>query len=167
MNVIHKFNRYCEVLKKLHHPEWNIPLPQPLSTQLAVLCNSSILMEDVCISQSQGEVLKWLEDADVWEGIWAVLKLDWCAEEWCCLGVEANNLCRWFGWELYAIEVALLMLLSKFICFIMECALLIHCLDSEIAVLLWQKWTSLLNLKSCWTNTLAASAQFEAHLSTA
>lgn len=49
----------------------------------------------------------------------------------------------------------------------MEHALLIHCLDSKIAVLLWQKWTSLLNLKSCWTNPLAASAQFEAHLSTA
>src|ERR1700733_137306 len=44
---------------------------------------------------------------------------------------------------------------------------LIHCLDSQIAVLLQQKRTSLLNLKSRWTNPLAASARFEAHLSTA
>jgi len=69
MNAIHKFNRYCEVLEKLHCPEWNILLPQPLPMQLAVLHDSSVLMEDVWISQSQGEVLKWLEDADVWEGI--------------------------------------------------------------------------------------------------
>ncbi|KAF8232839.1 hypothetical protein L208DRAFT_1423035 [Tricholoma matsutake] len=93
---------------------------EPLPMQLAVLCDSSILMED-------GEVPKWLEDVD----------LDWCAEEQHHPG-------------LYTIEVALSMLSN-----------------SKIAVLLWQKWTSLLNLKSCWTNPLAASAQFEAHLSTA
>jgi hypothetical protein len=163
MNAIHKFNRYCEVLKRLHHQEWNIPLPEPLPIELAVLCGSSVLMEDVWITQSQGEVPKWLEDADVQKGIQAVLKLDRCAEEQHCLGAEADNLCRWFGQELYAIEVALSMLLSKFICFIMEHALLMHCLNSEIAVLLQQKQTFLLNLKSCWTNPLAASAQFEAH----
>ena len=167
MNVIHKFNRYCEVLQNVHHPEWNILLPEPLPTQLSVLHNSSILMEDVWITQSQGEVSKWLEDADVQEGIWAVLKVDQCAEEWHCLGVEADNLCRWFCQELYAIEVALSILSSKFMCFIMECTPLIQCLDSQIAVLLWQKQTSLLNLKLCWTNPLAASAQFEAHISTA
>jgi hypothetical protein len=167
MNAIHKFNRYCEVLEKLHHPEWNIPLPEPLPTQLAVLRDSSILMEDVWITRSQGEVPKWLEDADVREGIRAVLKLDRCAEERHRLGVEADNLCRWFGRELSAIEVALSMLSSKFICFIMERTLLIHYLDSKIAVLLRQKQMSLLNLKSRWTNPLVASARFEAHLSTA
>ena len=69
MNAIHKFNRYCEVLENLHRPEWNIPLPEPLPTQLAVLRDSSVLMEDVWITRSQGEVPKWLEDADVREGI--------------------------------------------------------------------------------------------------
>jgi len=48
----------------------------------------------------------------------------------------------------------------------MECALLIHYLDSPIAVLFQQKQTSL-NLKSHWTNPLTASAWSNAHLYTA
>ena len=107
MNAIHKFNKYCEALENLYKPEWNIPLPEPLPTQLAVLRDSSSLMEDVWIVPAEGEVPRWLEDSDVREGIRAILKLDRCLEERRRLGIEADNLCRWFGQELSALEVAL------------------------------------------------------------
>jgi len=49
----------------------------------------------------------WLEDRDVRTGIQAMLKVDRCLEERRCLGWEADNLCRWFGRELAAVELAL------------------------------------------------------------
>jgi hypothetical protein len=107
MNAIRKFNRYCEALENLYKPEWNIPLPEPLPTQLAVLRDSSSLMEDVWIAPAEGEVPRWLEDRDVREGIRAILKLDRGLEERRRLGIEADNLCRWFGRELCAVKVAL------------------------------------------------------------
>jgi hypothetical protein len=36
-----------------------------------------------------------------------MLKLDRCTEEFRCLGIEADNLCWWFGRELAAIELAI------------------------------------------------------------
>ena len=48
-----------------------------------------------------------MDDKDVHTGIRAMLKHDWYLEEWCQLGVEADNLCQWFGNELAAVELAL------------------------------------------------------------
>ncbi|KAF8240872.1 hypothetical protein L208DRAFT_1420300 [Tricholoma matsutake] len=107
MNVICNFNKYCMTLETLYKPEWDIPLPELLLTQLTVLWDSSTLMEDIWITPMDGQVPRWLEDVNVCEGIHAVLKMDWCLEEYCCLGLEANNLCRWFGHKLSAVEVAL------------------------------------------------------------
>jgi hypothetical protein len=107
MNAIRKFNKYCTTLETLYKPEWDIPLPELLPTQLAVLQDSSTLMEDVWIMPMDGQVPRWLEDVDVHEGIRAVLKMDRCLEERRCLGLEADNLCRWFGRELSVVEVAL------------------------------------------------------------
>lgn len=115
MNAIRKFNKYCETLERLYKPEWNIPLPEPLPTQLAVLRDGPILMEDVWVTPAEGEVPRWLQDRDVREGIRAVLKLDRCLEERHRLGIEADNLCRWFGRELCAIELALSVPSSKFV----------------------------------------------------
>ncbi|KAF8229912.1 hypothetical protein L208DRAFT_1423974 [Tricholoma matsutake] len=138
MNAIRKFNKYCKALKKLYKPEWNIPLPEPLLTQLAVLCDSSILMEDVWVAPAH----HWLKDS--------ILKLDQCLEEQCCLGTEADNLCRWFGQELCAIELALKRPSNQL-----------------LVVLLQQKCMHLLNLKLQWTNPLASSIQFDAHVKSA
>jgi hypothetical protein len=107
MNVIRKFNKYCMTLETLYKPEWDVPLPEPLPTQLAVLRDSSTLMEDVWITPMDSQVPRWLEDVDVREGIRAVLKMDRCLEERRRLGLEADNLCRWFGCKLSAVEVAL------------------------------------------------------------
>jgi hypothetical protein len=69
MNAIRKYNKYCETLEALYNPEWDIPLPEPLPTQLAVLRDGSNLMEDVWITRAEGMVPRWLEDADVRDGI--------------------------------------------------------------------------------------------------
>ncbi|KAF9457042.1 hypothetical protein BDZ94DRAFT_1176434 [Collybia nuda] len=107
MNAIRKFNKYCEMLAKLHNSDWTIPLPQPLPTQLTPLRECPHLMEDVWITPCPGNIPAWLEDIDVREGIRAMLKLDRCHEELCRLGTEGNNLCRWFGQEIGALEVAI------------------------------------------------------------
>ena len=94
-------------MAELHNPEWGIPLPEPLPLKLDALRNGSLLMEDVWISRSPGAIPRWLEDLNVQMGIRAMLQLDHCIEEWWRLGVEADNLCRWFGREVLATEVAI------------------------------------------------------------
>ena len=109
LTAIRKFNRYCTRLAELHKPEWGIPLPATLPTTLDELRGngSTILMEDVWITQTPGALPRWLEDADVREGIRAMLKVARCREEHVRIGAEADNLCRWFGWELSAVQAAL------------------------------------------------------------
>jgi hypothetical protein len=114
MAAIRKFNRYCETLESLHQPSWSIPLPKPLPTGLAALRTSTDLQEDVWVTPSHGSIPRWLEDPDVRDGIRAMLKVDRCVEERRRLGVEADNLCRWFGRELAAVELALRTPSSKF-----------------------------------------------------
>ncbi|KAI6027128.1 hypothetical protein EDC04DRAFT_2605994 [Pisolithus marmoratus] len=54
-----------------------------------------------------GKTLQWLGDADVRDGIQALLKHERCLEEQRPLSLEADNLCQWFGYELSTIQVAL------------------------------------------------------------
>ena len=108
MSAIGKFNNFCARLKELYNPTFGIPLPTPLPTKLAELRNDQTLLEDVWITQSlEGETPLWLWDRDVRSGIRALLKLDRCHEERRCLGMEADNMCRWFGRELCAVKFAL------------------------------------------------------------
>ncbi|KAG2127204.1 hypothetical protein DEU56DRAFT_742476, partial [Suillus clintonianus] len=107
MTAICKYNGYCERLESLYDPSWGVPLPAPLPTKLADLRNDPTLMEDVWITPSVGDVPRWMEDADVRDGIRALLKRQRCQEEQRRLGFEADNLCRWFRDELAALEVAL------------------------------------------------------------
>ena len=116
LTAIPKFNKYCATLAELHKPEWGIPLPAPLPVTLNSLRGngSTVLMEDVWISRMPGTLPRWLEDSDVHKGIRAMLKIDQCREECLRLGIEADNLCRWFGWELSAVETALILPSSVF-----------------------------------------------------
>ncbi|EMD37963.1 hypothetical protein CERSUDRAFT_48433 [Gelatoporia subvermispora B] len=111
LSAIRKYNKYCATIEQLisnHIPKLAIPVPRPLSTDLTVLRESSDLFEDVWITTSPAAAKpKWLEDSDVRLGIRAMLKQDRCAEEEGRLRREANNLHRWFGLELAAIEVAM------------------------------------------------------------
>lgn len=65
-------------------------------------------MEDVWITPCEDSKLPlWLEDADVRNGIRAMLKVDRCQEEQRRLRIESENMCRWFGRRLTCLEVAL------------------------------------------------------------
>lgn len=107
LNAIKKFNLYCETLEKLYDPQWGIPLPQPLPTELVAMRESPHLMEDVWITPSMTSVPRWLEDLDVRNGIRAMLKQERCLEERRRLGMESDNLCRWFGRELRTLQRAI------------------------------------------------------------
>ena len=107
LSAIKKFNNYCSRLAVLHHSEWLVPLPEPLPLKLAELRDSKVLMEDVWITPSDGEVPRWLQDVDIRNGIRAMLMLDRCDEEHRRLTWEAENLHRWLGEELAAVERAL------------------------------------------------------------
>lgn len=48
---------------------YTVPLLTPLPTKLAELCNDQVLLEDVWITRSQGEIPLWLRDCDVRSGI--------------------------------------------------------------------------------------------------
>ena len=71
-------------------------------------------MEDVWILPSVGEIPHWIDDQDVHNRIHAMLKHDWCLEERQHLGVEADNLCCWYGAEVAAVELVLHTQESKF-----------------------------------------------------
>ena len=51
---------------------------------------------------------------DVRDGIHALIKTERCLEEQCHLGLEADNMCCWFGYELAAVQVALQQSESEF-----------------------------------------------------
>ena len=63
--AIRKYNHFCEQLSQLHNTSWAIPLPSPLPNTLADLRNDPMLMQDIWITSSVGEVPQWLEDSDV------------------------------------------------------------------------------------------------------
>jgi hypothetical protein len=116
MTAIRKFNGYCETLSSLHKAEWSIPVPQQLPTQLSALRDCENLLEDVWVTPANEGTPRWLEDIDVRNGIRAMLKVERCLEERRRLGLEADNLCRWFGSELASVELALCAPESKLLC---------------------------------------------------
>ncbi|KAG1779248.1 hypothetical protein EV702DRAFT_1214244 [Suillus placidus] len=105
MSAIRKFNSYCERLDSLYDPSWGIPLPAPLPTKLVELRSDPGLMEDIWITPSVGEVPRWLDDTSIRDGIRGLLKRDRCREEQVRLGIEADNLCRFFGNELAHLKI--------------------------------------------------------------
>ncbi|KIM50844.1 hypothetical protein SCLCIDRAFT_33943 [Scleroderma citrinum Foug A] len=144
MSSIHKFNTYCERLAELYDASSGIPLPSPLPMKLTELWNNQSLLQDVWVTPSIGEVPRWLEDASVREGIRAILKSDCCLEEQCHLGMEADNMCRWFGHKLCAIELAL-----------------------QQAEILQQRRESLSKLQERWPTPLASAIRYASQVSTA
>ncbi|KAH6901160.1 hypothetical protein BKA70DRAFT_1114978, partial [Coprinopsis sp. MPI-PUGE-AT-0042] len=107
-NAIKRFNKKVDELNTLYKPEWNLPLPEKLPTDLGKLKDDPNLLTDVWISTSTEEVPPWLSDPEVREAIAAMHAHDRCLEERIRLGYEADNMCRWFRNEFLAVEVALL-----------------------------------------------------------
>ena len=73
-----------------------------------------MLMQDIWITPVVGEDPQWLKDTDVRDGIRALIKMERCLEEQCRLGLEADNMCRWFGCKLAAIHIVLWQSESEF-----------------------------------------------------
>lgn len=163
LKAIRKFNAYCEQLAAIYRPEWGLPLPEALPVKLDALRNSSSLLEDVWITRSPQEVPRWLDEVEVRLGIRAMLKVDHCLEERRRLGQEADNLCRWFGRELLALEAAVLSPCSKSVCLTFH-APIDFLSDQPISVLLESQRAHLLSLKCRWTNILASGVRFESHV---
>ena len=105
--AIQKFNKYCDALVALLDPVANIPLPRHSKTDLNIPQDSPYLMEDIWVHPSAEAAPLWLTDTKVWKGIRAMLKFDQWMEEHCHLGIEADNLCQWFGQELTAVELSI------------------------------------------------------------
>ncbi|OSD02619.1 hypothetical protein PYCCODRAFT_1410600 [Trametes coccinea BRFM310] len=147
MTAIRKFNTYCDTLKTVYNAEWNFPLPQHLPTELGALREDTSLLTDVWITPTETDMPpRWLDDPQVRSGIRALLNKDRCQEERRRLGQEADNLCRWYGRELAAVELALRMPQN-----------------SQIAFLLQQKKDELLLLKARWRTPFVSNLRFDAH----
>ncbi|PBK71398.1 hypothetical protein ARMSODRAFT_883693 [Armillaria solidipes] len=104
MAAIRKFNEYVEQLEHLaNENKIKFPLPRRLSTELAHLKNSDDLLQDVWIQAIPTEAPAWLVDANIRQGIRAMLQLDRCLEERRRLGHEADHLLSWLECELASI----------------------------------------------------------------
>ncbi|KAJ7572862.1 hypothetical protein C8J56DRAFT_986976 [Mycena floridula] len=147
LNLLKKFNLQCDILEQQIRPGQKIPVPKRLPTDLTSLQACTHLMEDVWISQNPSEQPpRWLEDADLRRAIRARLDLDRCYEEQRRLGIEADNMCRWFGAKLAALEVAIRC--PKFV---------------SVRLCLTQRRDHLLFLRRRWSNQLASLARYESH----
>jgi hypothetical protein len=134
--------------------------------QLTGLRDSSDLMEDVWTTPSSEEVPRWLEDQDVREGIRSMLKIDRCREEHQRLKKEADNLCRWWGREIMAVELAVRTpaCTSSILCLLKMLRDAKNLIDAAILVPLRQWQERLLLLKSRWTNPMVSGQFFDVHI---
>lgn len=161
MAAIRKYNGYCAKLADLYNSTWLIPLPTPLPTKLNELRSHDSLMEDVWIAPSIGQIPCWMKDPAVREGIRAMLKRDRCLEEQRRLGIEADNLCRWYGYELAAVELALRMPESQYIPILDFTA--DDSSDESYFLPLRYRREQLLTLPLRWSNSLVSKARFDSH----
>jgi hypothetical protein len=113
LRLINKFNRYCADLETLRPLGCNIPIPQPLSTQLNGLREDPSLHEDVWITLSEGQIPRWLADADVRDGIRALHSADRCTEEAQRLSLERQNMLTWLEQEITIVSEAVNTLIGK------------------------------------------------------
>ncbi|CDO73127.1 hypothetical protein BN946_scf185007.g181 [Trametes cinnabarina] len=146
MTAIRKFNGYCDALQAMCKPGWDVSLPCHLPTELSALREDSSLLTDVWISPAETRTPRWLEDANIRQGIRALLLQDRCREERRRLGEEADNLCRWYGRELAAVELALRMPQYH-----------------DVVFFLQQRKDELLLLQARWRTPLVSDLRFDAH----
>lgn len=164
MTAIRKYNRYCDSLGQLAGTS-SIPIPRQLSTKLTILRDDPYLMEDVWVEPVSASPPAWLTDANVRKGIRAMLKLDRCLEERRRLGIEANNMCAWFGRELAAITVSIQSPQSKSCLRILNVVRLTSIIppDSHIQFQLRQRYTDIMRFKDLWKTPLVSTLRYDSH----
>ncbi|TFK20686.1 hypothetical protein FA15DRAFT_759211 [Coprinopsis marcescibilis] len=145
--AIRRFNKNCVELAAMNKPDWNIPTPSILPTSIEELRHDPVLLEDVWILPSKQEIPPWLGDSTVRQGIRGMLRQDRCLEEQLRLGWESDNLCRFFGCELRAIDLASLN-------------------DDNILLRteLRRRCSQHLYLQTAWVTPLASAIRFAAHV---
>jgi len=96
-------------MAEIYNPQWEIPLPEPLSFSLTDLKDpdKSNLWEDIWTDASFDVNQPWLKDPNTRLGIKAMLKMKRCDEEQTRLAWEGENLSYWYGRELAALEFAI------------------------------------------------------------
>ncbi|KAJ7344058.1 hypothetical protein DFH08DRAFT_810591 [Mycena albidolilacea] len=107
LKAINKFNSHCTNLGRLRPPGCSIAIPHPLPMKLSLLREDASLHEDVWLTPSEGEIPRWLDDADVRDEIWALHTFDQCQEEPRWLHMERRNLTEWLSHELTVVERAM------------------------------------------------------------
>ena len=161
MTAIRRFNKYRAELSRLHDPAWNFPLPDPLPEELNTLREDSSLLADVWISRLSPTVPRWLEDANIRAGIRAVLARDRCEEERRRLEMEAENLCRSYGLNIAAVELAMRLPTST-LPLLSSVTLAERPRDAPIMSLLKHQKEQLLLLRFRWRNPLIPDHRFQA-----
>ncbi|KAJ7142115.1 hypothetical protein C8R43DRAFT_892278 [Mycena crocata] len=137
LRAIAKFNEYCANLEQLRPPGCQIPIPEPLSTQLNGLRNDPSLHEDVWITPSAGQIPRWVADSDVRDGIRAMHGSDRCKEEAVRLNLERTNMGNWLRDEFAIVNLATA-----------------TCADSALEFYLQRRQEDLHFLKSRWAPAL-------------
>lgn len=134
--------------------------------ELGPLREDPSLLTDVWVTRILSTVPKWLEDPEIRIGIRAMLDQDRCLEERRRLGIEADNLCRCYGRELAAIEVAMRQPKSMW-SLIVQLTLTNSSSDAAIAFLLRQKKEQALLLQHYWQTPLTPRTWFKSQSSEA
>ena len=166
LTAIRKFNKYCDELQQQEKPEWNFLLPASLPTELGPLREDASLLADVWVTRPSVTKPKWLEDPQIRTGIRAVLEKDRCLEERRRLGMEADNLCRSYGRELSAVELAMRNAKSTWS---PRCTpqSIHHGSDAPIAFILGRRKEELLLLRYRWRTPFSSELQFQTQTLTA
>ncbi|KAI1784327.1 hypothetical protein LXA43DRAFT_901841 [Ganoderma leucocontextum] len=150
ITAIRKFNNYCDALTEQYQPAWEFPLPTRLPTTLNELREDSSLLADVWVTRVAPTIPRWLKEVEVRQGIRAILIKDRCLEERRRLGSEADNMCRWYGLELAAVELAIR-----------------DPKNTDILFLLQQEKEKLLLLQFQWRTTLVSDLRLKSQVSEA
>ncbi|KAI1790619.1 hypothetical protein LXA43DRAFT_882467 [Ganoderma leucocontextum] len=150
LTAIRKFNNYCDLLAEQYQPAWEFPLPTRLPTTLNELREDSSLLADVWVTRVSPTIPRWLKDVEVRQGIRAMLMKDRCLEERRRLGSEADNMWRWYGLELAAVELAIR-----------------DPKNTDILFLLQQEKEKLLLLQFQWRTTLVSDLRLKSQVSEA
>lgn len=105
--AIQRYNNLCARLALLSPAGSNFPLPEPLSTDLALLRDDGSYLQDVFLSHSVGPAPAWITDPTLRHAIRAMHVLDRCDEEQVRLLHEISNFTGWLGDEISAVCTAM------------------------------------------------------------
>ncbi|KAJ7878978.1 hypothetical protein B0H14DRAFT_3774904 [Mycena olivaceomarginata] len=107
LRLISKYNTYCAEIAEDWPPRCHIPMPSPLPTETTALRNDPSLYQDLWVYPTPGGVPRWMDDADVRDGIRSVHIVDRCVEETVRLKLECASMSRWLQNELEIVARAI------------------------------------------------------------